>query len=66
MLTPPRDDLIQKARAAYADGMKKADILRAINHIWSSTWLDKILEGIEPPGGKRAPARRTASKKARK
>lgn len=44
----PRDELADAAREAYADGVKKADILRWTGHAWSDTWLDKILEGITP------------------
>jgi hypothetical protein len=35
-------------RAAYNDGMKKADILRGIDHKWSRTWVDKAIRGDRP------------------
>jgi hypothetical protein len=62
IMASPREKLTEKARAAYANGTKKADILRTIGHVWSNTWLDKVLEGIEPPGGKR----RSVVRKTRK
>lgn len=46
IMAGPRDDLTQKARAAYADGMKKADILRSMGHVWSRTWLDQAVKDI--------------------
>jgi hypothetical protein len=66
IMKTPREVLTEKARIAYANGAKKADILRTIGHVWSNTWLDKVLEGIEPPGGRRKPAaRRTTAKRSR-
>ncbi|MCX5066725.1 hypothetical protein OOJ91_12625 [Micromonospora lupini] len=43
----PRDKLADAARAAYADGVKKADILRWTGYAWSDTWLNTILAGVE-------------------
>ncbi|MFC0504163.1 hypothetical protein [Micromonospora costi] len=43
----PRDELAEAARQAYADGVKKADILRWSGHAWSDTWLNTILDGVE-------------------
>lgn len=43
-------DLGDAVRNAYAEGMKKADILRGIDHEWSRTWVDKALKG-EKTGG---------------
>lgn len=37
------EELAAAVRAAYNDGMRKADILRATGHIWSRTWVDRIL-----------------------
>lgn len=48
IVVQPRDDLADAARQAYADGVKKADILRWTGHAWSDTWLNTILEGITP------------------
>ena len=61
ILTPPREDLAAKARAAYEAGNKKAQILRWMGHVWSDTWLNKVLEGVTPPPGTatRKPARKT-------
>ena len=66
IMKQPREALTEKARTAYANGARKADILRAIGHVWSSTWLDSITEDIEPPGGRRKPAsKKTAAKRSR-
>ena len=35
--------LADTVRAAYQAGMRKADILRAIDHVWSREWLDRTL-----------------------
>lgn len=48
IMAGPRDDLTQKARAAFGAGMKKADILRAMGHVWSRTWLDQAVKGAAP------------------
>lgn len=40
------DKLSGVMRDAYAAGTKKAAILRATNHVWSRTWLDRA---VEPP-----------------
>ncbi|TDC34218.1 hypothetical protein E1211_17885 [Micromonospora sp. 15K316] len=47
LVAGPRDELVQAAREAYADGMKKADILRAMGHAWSTTWLDTVLKDVQ-------------------
>lgn len=52
IMAVPREDLTQKVREAYAAGMRKADILRAIEHTWSRQWLDDTVRDITPPGGK--------------
>jgi hypothetical protein len=57
----PREQLTEKVRAAYADGMRKADILRAIDHVWSRQWLDDTVRDITPPGGKPGPHRKTTA-----
>ncbi|UWZ37733.1 hypothetical protein Drose_05545 [Dactylosporangium roseum] len=41
------DELKQAIREAYADGMKKADILRGIDHEWSRTWVDHAVGGVK-------------------
>jgi flagellar biosynthesis/type III secretory pathway protein FliH len=38
------NQLTTAIRSAYAGGMKKADILRAIDHEWSRTWLDRAVK----------------------
>lgn len=44
-------ELKDAIRDAYADGngMKKADILRAIDHEWSRTWVDQAISGRTKP-----------------
>lgn len=37
-------DLKEAIRSAYTDGMKKADILRGIDHQWSRTWVDQAIK----------------------
>ncbi len=39
--------LAEEIRVAYdnGNGMKKADIIRAIDHEWSRTWVDKAIGG---------------------
>lgn len=61
IMKAPREDLTATVRKAYANGVRKADILRAIDHVWSRQWLDDTVRDIEPPGGRaaRGPARRT-------
>lgn len=49
ILTEPRSDLTAAVRDAYQDGMRKADILRAIDHIWSRQWLDDLLRDLPAP-----------------
>jgi hypothetical protein len=46
IMIPPRDNLTAAVQAAYKGGMKKADILRSMGHVWSGTWLDRILKDI--------------------
>ena len=41
-------ELAEAVRTAYAHGMRKADILRAIDHVWSREWLDRILDELPP------------------
>lgn len=48
ILAGPREELAAAVREAYADGVKKANILRWTGHVWSDTWLNKILAGITP------------------
>jgi hypothetical protein len=45
IVVPARADLADAIRAAYSDGMRKADILRAIDHVWSRQWLDETVRG---------------------
>lgn len=43
-------ELAEAIRTAYTGGMKKADIIRAIDHEWSRTWVDRACKGDEPDG----------------
>lgn len=43
----PRERLAERMKDAYADKMKKADILRATGHVWSRTWLDQAVKEVE-------------------
>ncbi|MEU7170243.1 hypothetical protein ABZ949_01975 [Micromonospora tulbaghiae] len=52
IMSEPRDNLTRAARAAFAGGMKKSDILRAMGHVWSRTWLDKAVRGETPAANK--------------
>jgi hypothetical protein len=54
IMAKPREELTAHVRAAYAAGMRKADILRAIDHVWSRQWLDDTTADIDPPGGRQA------------
>jgi hypothetical protein len=49
ILRPARERLADTIRAAYSDGMKKADILRGIDHTWSRQWVDKTVKPQQPP-----------------
>jgi hypothetical protein len=42
-------ELATEIRGAYADGkgMRKSEILRATDHVWSRTWLDQTLKTNE-------------------
>jgi hypothetical protein len=48
ILIEPRQVLADAIRAAYADKMKKADIIRATDHVWSRQWVDMTVKGGEP------------------
>lgn len=48
LMVKPREDLTRAVRVAYAGGMKKADILRAIDHAWSRQWVDDNTRDITP------------------
>lgn len=47
IVVPARTELADAIRAAYSDGVRKADILRAINHVWSRQWLDETLRDLQ-------------------
>ena len=46
-----RNDLTQRIRDAYAGGMRKAEIMRAINHAWTDRHVDGLLKDVTPPEG---------------
>lgn len=59
IMLEPREELTKLVRDAYAAGMRKSEILRAIDHVWSRQWVDDTVRDIDPPGGrpKRATSR---------
>lgn len=56
LMAVPRENLTRDVRAAFAAGMRKADILRAIDHVWSRQWLDDTVRDLAPTAPK--PARK--------
>lgn len=38
-----REALTAAIKAAYRDGMKQAEILRAIDHVWEREWVRTVL-----------------------
>ncbi len=46
IMVGPRQQLADAIRGAYADGkgMKKADIIRASDHVWSRQWVDETVK----------------------
>jgi hypothetical protein len=46
-LAKAREALIDGIRAEYADGMKQADIVRAIDHEWTGEQVRKVV--TKPP-----------------
>jgi hypothetical protein len=52
IMAEPRATLTEAVRAAYAAGVRKAAILRAIGDVWTRPWLDEVTKDIEPPGGR--------------
>lgn len=47
ILVPARTQLADSVRAAYVDGMRKSDILRATDHVWSRQWLDDTVRDLQ-------------------
>jgi hypothetical protein len=45
IMAEPRQQLADAVREAYADGngLKKADIIRASDHVWSRQWIDETI-----------------------
>lgn len=41
--------LVQAMREAYAARFRKSEIMRATDHLWSRTWLDRTLDGPREP-----------------
>lgn len=50
-----RTQLADAVRTAYAAGMRKADIIRAIDHVWSREWLDRVLAATRTDDGDQPP-----------
>ena len=47
IVVPARTQLADAIRAAYSDGVRKAEILRAIDHVWSRQWVDETLRDLQ-------------------
>lgn len=47
IVVPARTQLVESIRAAYSDGMRKSEILQAIDHVWSRQWVDETVRGIQ-------------------
>jgi hypothetical protein len=47
IVVPARTQLADAIRAAYSDGMRKADIIRAIDHVWSRQWVDETVRHLQ-------------------
>ena len=43
ILAAPRANLTAAVKAAFADGVSKAEILELTEGVWSRSWLDKLL-----------------------
>ena len=46
IMKKPREDLAEAVREAYANGRRKADILRDIDHVWSRQWVDETVRDL--------------------
>jgi hypothetical protein len=44
-LKDAREKLITEIRSAHASGVRPADILRAVKHVWTREYLRKLLGG---------------------
>jgi len=42
-------ELAEAVRDAYAGGLKKSEILRATDYVWSRTWLDNAIRQDPAP-----------------
>lgn len=53
IIEDPRKALAAAVRVAYANGVRKADILREIDHVWSRQWIDETVKDLAkgPLGG---------------
>ena len=49
LIRPARERLAEEIRAAYTDGMRKAQILRATDHVWSREWVDRTIKPRAKP-----------------
>lgn len=46
LIEPAREQLAEAIRKAYAAGMRKSDILRATDHVWSRQWIDETVRDV--------------------
>jgi hypothetical protein len=46
------DQLAEVMRSAFTEGkLRKAAIIRASDHVWSRTWVDRALDADNEPSG---------------
>lgn len=44
IMVDPRQRLADAIRTAYGDNVKKSDILKATDHVWSRQWIDQTVK----------------------
>jgi hypothetical protein len=49
IMSEPRQRLAEAVRAAYGDNVRKSEILKATDHVWSRQWIDQT---VKPEGGR--------------
>jgi hypothetical protein len=45
ILAEPRQRLADAVRAAFSADLKKSEIIRAADHVWSRQWIDHTVKG---------------------
>lgn len=63
IMREPRRQLAEGIIAAYADGagLTKAEIIRAINYVWTRQWID---QAVLPSAARKAAAKKATHKAA--